>query len=257
MAKKDDITPGRFAEIPSTTVDSLGSSRRVREIQGLSYSDDLIAIYTAFRDQVYRPESVLYPSCAFDASPARVFDSVTFVDIEDGSKGCVRRLQEAGFTAFKQDIKDYTPNSLHDLLILLNPCIPPEWASRHLRPGGYIIANNYHQSATNMVDQPDKYTLWGTIDFVEKDRRKEDYKVSISRDLTDLFTPVSSFEEFRRLRPSAAKFQEGMINSFAESGMIDVDPNASFDDKWTAYRDAMRVRKPSRRVVDRYIFVKK
>ena len=46
------------------------------------FADDLIAIYTAFRDQVFNPQSVLYPSCGFDASPAKVFKNTMFVDIE-------------------------------------------------------------------------------------------------------------------------------------------------------------------------------
>jgi hypothetical protein len=55
------------------------------------------------------PNSVLYPSCGFDASPAKVFSNVTFVDIED-----------------------YTPTQKHDLLILLNPAISSFRATKHL-----------------------------------------------------------------------------------------------------------------------------
>jgi len=178
MAENTDIGLEEFPGIIDEEFDI--PSRKEPQIY---FSDDLIAIYTAFCDQVYRPQSVLYPSCAFDASPARVFDNVTFVDIENGSEGCVRKLQEAGLQAIKQDIKTYTPEDLHDLLILLNPTIPTEWASRHLKSGGYVIANNYHGNASEMYHQPDQFNLWGTIDFVEKDRRKGDNRVVVSRNL--------------------------------------------------------------------------
>ena len=110
----------------------------------LEYGKDSILIYTAFKDQVYSPKSVLYPSCGFDASPSRVFDNVTFVDVENGNEGCIEALQRQGLKAIKQDIREYQPTEEHDLLILLNPSIPIEWASQHLKKGGYVLSNNYH-----------------------------------------------------------------------------------------------------------------
>ncbi len=147
----------------------------------ISFSDSSIAIYNSFREQVYSPQSVLYSSCGYDASPAKVFENVTFVDIEEG---CVKKLQEAGLHALKQNIKTYIPKDLHDLLILLCPATPPGWATRHLKPGGYVIADEWHQTATNIYRQPQKFTLLGTIDV------KRDKSVVISRNLDDLFEPV-------------------------------------------------------------------
>lgn len=221
------------------------------------YADDLIALYTAFRDRVYNPQSVLYPSCGFDASPARVFDNVTFVDVEQGNEGCIRGLQEAGLQALKQDIRDYQPKRLHDLLILLNPSIPSEWATRHLRQGGYIIANDYHSNATQINENPEQFTLWGTMDFAEKDRRKGDFRVIVSRDLDDLFQPVNDADEFKRLRPEDFDFTKTMVLSFVDQGIVIADKDAPFEEKWAAYRDSMREGMPYKRVAERYIFVKK
>ncbi|MBT3814519.1 hypothetical protein HOE37_04030 [Candidatus Woesearchaeota archaeon] len=227
-----------------------------REEPQIYFSDDLITIYTAFCNQVFNPQSVLYPSCGFDASPVKVFDDVTFVDIEKGSEGCVKKLQEAGFQALKQDIKTYSPQDLHDLLILLNPAIPTEWASRHLKPGGYILANDYHGNASEMYEQPNQFTLWGSIDFVEKDRRKNDNRVVVSRNLEDLFQPMKDAAEFERLKPTEFKFTRDLVLSYVDQGVLRADPNDSFEKKWAAYREVMREGMPDRRVADRYIFVK-
>ena len=139
------------------------------------FADDLIAIYTAFKQEIFSSGSVLYPSCGYDASPARVFDKVMFVDKEDGNEGCVSQLQKAGLNAIKQDIREYDPSEKHDLLILLNPAIPVSWATPHLISGGYVIANNYHGSATSLYTNQDEFLLWGTMDFLKKDSRKNDF----------------------------------------------------------------------------------
>lgn len=221
------------------------------------FADDLIALYTAFRDEVYNPQSVLYPSCGFDASPARVFDKVTFVDIEkEGNEGCVEKLQEAGLDAVKADIKVYEPNDLHDLLILLNPAIPTQWASRHLKSGGYVIANDYHGNASEMYNLPDQFALWGTMAFAEKDRRKGDNRIVISRDLDDLLQPVADEEELRRFRPEYYEFLQRVFLSLA-SNMPTFSADGPFEEVWKNYRKLMDEGMPSKRVADRYIFMKR
>ncbi len=211
------------------------------------FADSLIAAYSVFRDQVYNPVSVLHPSCGFDASPARVFNKVTFVDAEEGNEGCIKQLQEAGFNALKQDIRDYSPETLHDLLILLNPAIPTEWASRHLKTGGYVLSNNYHGNASEMHNSPE-FTLWGVIE--------DEKEPAISRELEDLFQPVKGAEDFRRLRQEDFEFTRDTVLHFAEQGIIKVDPDADFEQKWAVYREELREGMPYKRVADFYIFLK-
>ncbi len=254
MAGDKDVEAGQFAEIPEDF--ELPRRNSPREEPQIYLSEELIAIYTAFREQVHNPQSVLYPSCGFDASPARIFDNVTFVDIEDGNERCVAKLQEAGLQALKQDIRTYRPQELHDLLILLNPAIPTEWASRHLQPGGYVISNNYHGNASEMHRQPDQFTLWGVINFAEKDRRKGDNQVVVSRNVEDLFQPVANEEELQRFRPEYYDFLQMLFPSFALN-MPDFSAEGPFEEVWANYREMMREGMPSKRVADRYIFVKK
>ncbi len=255
MADKKDIKPGEFANIPKADFEFPVRNKRRGGYQ-IEFVDDLIAIYTAFRDQVYNPQSVLYPSCGFDASPAKVFANVTFVDIEDGNEGCVRALQEAGLHALKQDIRTYTPKDLHDLLILLNPATPTEWASRHLKSGGYVLANDYHENASEMYRQPEQFTLWGVIDFAEQDRRKKDARVVVSRNLEDLFQPVANEEELKRFRPEYYELVKGVSYSLTMN-MPNFSADRPFEKVWADYREMMKEGMPSKRVADRYIFVKR
>lgn len=217
------------------------------------FSNDLIAIYTAFLNGVYAPSSVLYPCCDYDASPAKVFQQVTFVDI---SSTAIKKLQEAGLHAIKQDIREYKPKKPHDLLILLNPSIPTEWASRHLKSGGRVIANDHHGNASEMYNQPGQFTLWGVIDFVERDRRKMDNRVTISRNLENLFQPVTNEEELKRFRPEYYEFLKKVFKSVAMN-MPNFNADGTFEEVWAKYREIMQDGMPSKRIAERYIFVKK
>ncbi len=253
MTDKKDIKPREFAEIPEADFDIPNRDKHRKKPQ-IYFANDLIAIYTAFRDQVYNPQSVLYPSSGFDGSPAKVFDNVTFVDIENGNEGCVKKFQEVGLHALKQDIKIYTPKDLHDLLILLNPSIPTEWASRHLKSGGYVLANNYHGNASEMYGQPDQFTLWGIIDLAEREKGKE--KATVSRNLEGLFKPVKDEAELKQFRPTCHKFLQGVFKTFAMN-MANFNTDRPFDQVWIDYREMMQEGMPSRRVADGYIFAKK
>ncbi|MFH1506090.1 MAG: hypothetical protein ABIE94_03850 [archaeon] len=222
-----------------------------------NYPKDRIATYRAFRDGVTNSQSVLHPSGGFDASPSKVFDNVTYVDIEDGNEGCVDVLRRAGLKAFRMDIREYIPEEEHDLLILLNPSISTEWAARHITSGAYIISNNYHGNASEMHNEPDKYTLWGTIDLAERDHEKGHFRAEVSRDLTDLFTPAESGEELRILRPDEYEFWEYSRRGILES--MNIEPEERFEDMYMQFQRLMQEPEvlPSKRSSDDYIFVKK
>ena len=221
----------------------------------ICFPEYLIEIYTSFRDQVYNPKSVLYPCCGVDASPARVFDDVTFIDNDLSIYSCVRNLQEAGFKAFRQDARDYKPEELHDLLILLRAPNLTEWVSGYLRSGGYVLTDDRHGNATNMYENSDEFTLWGTIDFVGTPQGNG--RVKVSRNLENLFQPVKDAEEFQRLRPDAYEAKKAQVELDMASETHLVGPNATFEQIWAVYREALGEGMPSKRVADRYIFVKK
>ncbi len=251
MTDNKNTKPREFTDTPEADLE-LPRGYTPRKEPQICFAGDLIAIYTAFRDEVYNPKSVLYPSSGFDGSPAKVFDNVTFVDIENGNEGCVKKLQEEGLHAIKQDIKTYTPKDLHDLLILLNPSIPTEWASKHLKSGGYVLANNYHGNASEMYMKPDQFTLWGVIDLTEKEKKI----AKISRNLEGLFKPIKNEAELQQFRPGYHEFLQNIFKTFAMN-MRDFNVDRPFEQVWSDYREIMQEGMPSKRVVDSYIFVKK
>jgi hypothetical protein len=221
------------------------------------YSDGQVAIYAAFREQVYDPKSVLHPCCGFDASPARVFPNVTFVDMEDGNEGAIEALRKHGLKALKMDIREYMPEEEHDLLILLNSAIPTGWASQHIASGAFILSNNYHGNAAEMWRERSRYKPWGTIDFAEKDRRKGDNRVVVSRDLEGLFEPVESGEELKRLRPS---FYDFVMTSYPHIlRSMGVEPKTKFEELYVQFHKMMGESTifPSKRKAEMYIFVKR
>ncbi len=204
------------------------SRREKKNEEPIYFAKDLQAMYTVFRDQIHNPASVLYPSCGFDASPTRVFNNVTFVDKEEGNEGCVAKLQEAGFHALKMDIREYVPTEEHDLLILLNPAMPADWATPHLRTDGYSIANNYHLTASQLNARPDRFSLVGIIDY---DAAANTAKLTLNSDGTLRRTvSIDSIEESRPMEHLAF--------------VMDA-------------RREQRAGLPFERVADRYIFQKK
>lgn len=216
------------------------------------YHDDLVAIYRAFQEQVMKPKSVLHPSCAYDASPSKVFDAVTYVDIDQIA---MQVFRDHGLDAHGQDIREYRPTKEHDLLILLNPCIATEWASQHLKSGGYILANDYHKNASGMYRKPDAFEFVGALDFVEKDRRKEDNRVVYSQNLEGLFEPVQDFEELQRLRPDAHAFILRAYGGIWKQAGI----QGTEEEKYLQAQELMGNERvlPAKRVAERYVFVKR
>jgi hypothetical protein len=224
-----------------------------------SYSDEQIAIYAAFKEHVLDAKSVFYPCCQYDASPEKVFPGTTFVDIEDKRiAGAMEMFRRHGLRAFKMDVADYRPEELHDLLILLNPAIHTSRAIHTLRKGGFVLANNYHENASQMRRNPEMYEIWGTIDFVVKGRRKEgDNRVVVSRNLEGLFEPVSDFEELRRLRPSTHLFiAKGYPHLLRQEGL---EPGGTVEETYRRYQRFMGKPEtfPAKRAAERYIFTKK
>lgn len=116
--------------------------------------------FKLFTEKFGNPHAVLYPSCDTDTSPAKAFTNVTFVDVEEKP---IAALQKEGFSAIATDIRTLQKGQEFDLLILLNPGTPPEWATQYLMTGGYVIANDYHKTASDLFKNKEEFALVGVI----------------------------------------------------------------------------------------------
>lgn len=214
----------------------------------LETSPYLVSAYRKFRQQVANPRSVLYSSCGWDSSPAQVFDNITFVDAEKGNEGCIEAFKKAGFKAIKSDIRQYNPLEQHDLALIMNPGTPSEWITQHVQPKGFIIANNYHRSATQLAKRTEEYELYGTIHSTDKDAQ-------ISRNLDGLFIEVGSGQELREIDPERYKEEMDLM-----AHILRVPRDKAIFEKMRpefCRRMGLPVSFPFRRNSGLYIFIKK
>lgn len=184
LGKDDDkVSSGGFGNSENSSLISKKPGEESTEFELLVRGTEQ---YRLFKEQIYNPQSVFYPSCGTDVTPAKIFDNVTFLDIQ---KLAFERLRENGYNAINEDIKKHLPQERYDLLILMNPQIREEDASQHLVPGGYVITNNSHGNAAEMYWKPDQFNLIGAF-------QSNNLETKINYDVQGLeFVPIPDSEE--------------------------------------------------------------
>ncbi len=109
-----------------------------------------VEILRAFREAFQcNPEVVYYPGCSSDAAPSQAFPEsrVIYVDLTESD---IRSLKAKGYEAYCANAHEFVPDASPDVLILLNTGVNPEIASRSLEVGGYVLCNNYYDTADKM-----------------------------------------------------------------------------------------------------------
>lgn len=110
---------------------------------------DLVAKYSLFRERFKPKADVVYHPCgANDVSPSVAFPNsrVTYVDIDEKS---VEALKRGGFNAHTASALEFDPGDV-DILIMLNPTIPPDVPSSHVVDTGFVLCNDYHGTASSL-----------------------------------------------------------------------------------------------------------
>ncbi len=133
-------------------------------------SSDLVTQYKFFRENIYNPERVFYPCCDLDISPIEGFTNseVVLMDNASATPNLEKIMKEKNITQFiKGDVLAYTPILPFDLVIILNPCLDSKDLIRHLVSGGYVLANNWHCNASELLDNS-SFEGIGTIDRNER-----------------------------------------------------------------------------------------
>ena len=150
----EDIEPGTFH--PVSDEDGLNPESELK-LSETSSVPDLVAKYSLFKEVLNPKDDVIYYPCAsHDVSPSVAFpDSrVIYVDIDQES---VDALQRGGFEVHNDSALEYDPGDV-DILIMLNPQIPPEIPSSHVVEGGFVLSNNYHGTAS-LINKDEEYKL--------------------------------------------------------------------------------------------------
>jgi len=116
------------------------------------FANDLIEQYEFFRKNIYNPKRVFYPCCNLDISPIRGFpdSEVVLMDKEESLKEI---MENAGIRQFiLGDVLLYVPEKPFDLVIALNPALTSKDLTKHLSNGGYVLANNWHNNASQLLE---------------------------------------------------------------------------------------------------------
>ncbi|MFH1088939.1 MAG: hypothetical protein V1716_00745 [Candidatus Uhrbacteria bacterium] len=156
---------------------------------------DLVAKYSLFKEKLQPKADIVYHPCGSnDISPSVVFpDSrVIYVDIDENA---VEALKKSGVEAHVASALDFNPGNV-DVLILLNPTISPDAPASHVVQGGFILGNDYHNTATNLRGNG-QYQLRGII------RKSSDRKLIFDTENTeDYWKEIETEEEFQKAPPS-------------------------------------------------------
>lgn len=106
----------------------------------------------------FKPELkyILYPCCATHSLKKTFPDSqVTYVDIDERS---INAHKKAGHDAHAMSALDFKPAHDPDLLVLFNQNLKKEEIHKvagHVKPGKYVLCNDYHHAAEAMMRHPD------------------------------------------------------------------------------------------------------
>lgn len=151
---------------------------------------DLVAKYSLFRERFKPKDDVVYHPCgANDVSPSVAFPNsrVIYVDIDDKS---VEALKKGGFEAHTASALEFDPGNV-DILIMLNPTIPPDAPSSHVGENGFVLSNDYHGTASSL-HRNEQYQLRAMV------RTSKGRELMLdTENLEDYWREIDTEEEFQ------------------------------------------------------------
>lgn len=128
--------------------------------------DPFLGPLQTIREHLELPDdvSVAYPGSATHTTVAEFFgkDKVVHIDPDEGT---CKALRASGYQAVAQTIEDYIPTEPHDLIVTLNSygTLTEEKVRQVVKPGGYIVTNNYTYWAGELAAMTDTVELKAAI----------------------------------------------------------------------------------------------
>ncbi len=111
-------------------------------------------LFRAFAEKYGQPELVYYPCSWLHITPSFTFKNVVYADIDQES---MLLLMREGYEAIKTDVTELESiwGEQADLIILFNPQVHDlDALTKPLKVGGYVICNNYHETADDLRRNP-------------------------------------------------------------------------------------------------------
>ncbi|MEK7680697.1 MAG: hypothetical protein AAB348_01450 [Patescibacteria group bacterium] len=206
MTKKgSEIPPGSFRPAPPTE-SKIG--RETKPAKAESHPD-LVARYSLFKEKLEpKNETVYHPCGAYDVSPSIAFPKsrVIYVDLD---KKSIEALKKAGYEAYAKSALKFNPGNI-DILILLNPQIPPDIPASHVTPGGYVLSNDYHRTASTLKINPN-FKLQAVIG------NSKNGPIFDTKKLEDYWAEVETDDEFKD-----ARFSWGLENYESAARLVEL-----------------------------------
>lgn len=154
--------------------------------------EEIMRGYALIKEKLnINPKVIYHPCGADDVTPSRAFPNARVI-YADRDSNEMHKLKHAGYEAYVADANTFDPVAV-DLVIVLNPSIEPDGPVSHLKTGGYVIANDYHQTARALKQNP-AFELVG-IATSGKEGRYSKYDTTA---LEDYWKEVETEEEFKR-----------------------------------------------------------
>jgi hypothetical protein len=151
---------------------------------------DVLACLQLAKEKFPEIKSVVYPASSTDVTPSKVFDNVTFIDIDENA---IATLMKAGFNAIERNLRTFRPPVHYDLLLRIACPIEID-VGAYLRPGGYLIANNWF-SAAEKLNMDNGLQLIGAIDY------ENGGNAIITTDTSKMFSIYDSWDELKERDP--------------------------------------------------------
>ncbi|HAU40038.1 MAG: hypothetical protein UV80_C0005G0046 [Candidatus Peregrinibacteria bacterium GW2011_GWF2_43_17] len=184
------IEPGSWGAVDESEI----PTRRDLEAPKPTSSKDLVACYNLFQQEFPGDYRVVYsPCCAYNVSPSMSFPNsrVVYVDLDQKA---MATLGTAGYEAHCEDAIRFSPNEPIDVAIILNPSVRGADLVRNLKPGGYVLCNDYHGTATGFRDDTE-------FEFVGIIIPTRDHQYVADREnLEECWQEVATEEEFKSAR---------------------------------------------------------
>lgn len=167
-------------------------------------SPDRVSKFLLFKQQLHPKNGVVYYPCSStDMSPSVAFPEgrVLYADIDPNA---VDALKEKGCDAQATSAFEFNPGNV-DVLIMLNPTISPDVPASYVVDKGFVLCNNYHQTAT-ILHENDDYQLLGVL------RKHKGNTFFDTEDLGDFWEKVETDGEFKNhpFYASATKLVEAV-----------------------------------------------
>ncbi len=162
-------------------------------------SEQMRLLLEAYPD-IKNASRVLYPGSAADSTFADSMGIERVIHV-DPSEPSIKALGDDGYVTVKSTIEDYLNDDPPpvDVLILYNPAIGvSDEMCALVRPGGYVIANNWHSSAAD-INKHNGFKLLGAVSVGDDQEFRggetakkwlEPAKIAMTREGRMVFDPV-------------------------------------------------------------------